>query len=227
LDKGVVDYLIKENPSSIDLLLDTIKRLYLNQTTTVMVVDDSNACRAYLANLLKRQQLKVIEAEDGARALDLLKTHQDVRLVITNYTMPKMDGYELTCEIRRQYSKEVLAIIGMSAQSDNSLLPRFLKGGADDFISIPLSNEEFNCRIAQRLNYMDTVQALRDAVIRDELTGLYNRRHLMAVGNGLFNSGVQNHQNLAAAMIDVDYFKQVNDPHGHDAGDAVLKRVAK
>lgn len=227
LEKGVRDYIIKENPRSVELLGETVKRLYLNKTTKVMVVDDSATSRLFLGRLLESQYLEVLQAHSGLHALELLQIHEDTELVITDYQMADMDGLALTREIRRVFRKEDLAIIGMSSMNDPDLLPRFLKGGADDFLKVPFINEEFNCRVTQHLNYIDKVRALREAVIRDALTGLYNRRHLLDVGEGLFANPKLDRNALAAAMIDVDFFKKVNDTYGHDAGDAVLVAVSK
>lgn len=227
LSKGVRDYIIKENPRSVDLLGETVKRLYENKATKVMVVDDSLTSRLYLARLLESQYLNVLQAEGGPHALELLQMHEDIELVITDYQMPEMDGLALTREIRRVFRKDDLAIIGMSSLDDPDLLPRFLKSGADDYLKVPFINEEFNCRVTQHLNYIDKVRALREAVIRDALTGLYNRRHLLVVGEDLFANPELDKKALAAAMIDVDFFKKVNDTYGHDAGDAVLVAVSK
>jgi diguanylate cyclase (GGDEF)-like protein len=226
LEKGVLDYIIKDNPRCIEQLCETAKRLYHNKNITVILVDDSRSSRSYISQLLSSHKLNVIQSHNGKEVLDLLQKNPKTELVITNYHMPDMNGFELTQEIRRLYSREELAIIGMSADKDPNLLPRFLKGGANDFITIPFINEEFNCRISQHLDYIEKVRALHDAVIRDALTGLYNRRHLLSVGHKLLDNINPEIGALAAAMIDIDFFKNVNDTFGHDAGDAVLVHVA-
>ena len=224
--QGVIDYIAKESPASIDLLSETINRLRANIDTQVLVVDDSKVGRMYVARLLARHKLQVFEAENGRQALEVLAANPGIRLVLTDYNMPEMDGFELVREIRRSYSKDQLAVIGISAAGDPSLSPRFLKGGANDFITKPFQDEEFNCRISQNLDYLDNVRALRETAIRDPLTGMHNRRYLFDVGEHLYSSYLRDQIALSAVMVDVDYFKKVNDTYGHDGGDAVLKMVA-
>ena len=227
MQKGVLDYIAKESPASIDLLAETVQRLYRNVTTKVLVVDDSRVGRMYISRLLERHNLQVFQAEHGKQALEVLAANKDIRLVLTDYNMPEMDGFELVREIRREFKRDQVAIIGISAQGDGTLSPRFLKGGANDFVTKPFQDEEFNCRVAQNLDNIENINALREAAIRDTLTGLHNRRYLFDVGEKLYASFMRDQITLSAVMIDIDHFKKVNDTYGHDGGDAVLKMFSK
>jgi diguanylate cyclase (GGDEF)-like protein len=71
------------------------------------------------------------------------------------------------------------------------------------------------------------MRAIREAAVRDYLTGLYNRRHLFEAGEVLYANATRQRQPLAAVMLDIDHFKKVNDTYGHLAGDRVLKQVAR
>ena len=70
------------------------------------------------------------------------------------------------------------------------------------------------------------MQTIRELAIRDELTGMFNRRHLMALLNDEKNRASRGGHLFCLAMLDIDHFKNVNDIHGHLAGDAVLLAVA-
>lgn len=223
----VIDYIIKESTHNIDYIVSLVDRIHRNRSIRVMVVDDSVTSRRYLSELLNLHQYIVLEAADGLEALSYLDLFPDIKLVITDYNMPKMDGFTLTQEIRDRFSREDLAIIGMSSQSDNTLSARFIKNGANDFINKPFVTEEFYCRINQNMELLEKIEKIRDASNRDYLTGLYNRRYFFDNSQEFSGEAEKQHQTVSVGMIDIDYFKKINDTFGHDAGDLVLKQVSQ
>lgn len=222
--KKVVDYVIKESNHNLDYVVSIIKRIHKNRSITVLVVDDSNLFRTRIRDLLKVHLYNVMEAGDGTDAVKILTNNPDIRMVITDYNMPQMDGFQLIDEIRKKYSKEDLAIIGMSG--NNTLSARFIKHGANDFINKEFFSEEFYCRVTQNIEMLDYINMIKDASNTDYLTGLYNRRYFFELGTKLYASAKRGKVPLTIAMIDIDFFKNINDSYGHDAGDMVLKRLA-
>ena len=227
IQKKVVDYVTKEDPSSIDFVIHLVCRIHENQKTRVLIVDDSATARRYVLELLAIQQYKVAEAAGGEEALAALAKYPDIRVVLTDYMMPEMDGFELTKKIRLKYSRNEVAIIGMSGYGNNILSAKFIKYGASDFIIKPFLIEEFHCRVSQNVEILTHIRALEDAVTKDFLTGLYNRRHLFSVGSKLFASAKRNQISIATAILDIDHFKSVNDSYGHDVGDMALRHLAR
>ncbi|MBI4913119.1 MAG: diguanylate cyclase [Acidobacteria bacterium] len=225
--KEVIDYVVKENASSVDHVVRLIGRIHKNQGIKVLVVDDSRTARAYLRALLRRHQFQVVEAENGEKALEILDKQRDIFLVITDYQMPGMNGFELTKRIREKFDMNRLAIIGLSALGNNLLSARFLKNGANDFINKPFLHEEFYCRVTQNVVLMETIHELEEASVRDALTGLHNRRYFDEASRQFFASMQRGQMDIVVGMADLDFFKRINDTHGHDAGDLVLKGVAK
>ncbi|MEO5375716.1 MAG: diguanylate cyclase [Alphaproteobacteria bacterium] len=221
--RNVIDYVITDNPACLDYLLTVVARLNGNRRLKVLMVDDSSTARHFCVALLRQYQFTVLEAADGQEALAVIEANHDLSLVITDYTMPHMDGFELVKQIRRRYARHELPVIGISAQGDSVLSARFIKNGANDFLTKPFSREEFFCRISQNIEFIEQVRALKDSAHRDYLTGLYNRRYFIARGGEMFAA---DEPRLAVAMVDVDFFKKVNDTYGHDTGDVVLKQVA-
>ncbi|MBF0425793.1 MAG: diguanylate cyclase [Magnetococcales bacterium] len=224
--RGVIDFILKDGPASLEYLFSLLDRLHRNRGVKILVVDDSRSARNQMKRMLEKHNFVVLEAGDGAEALKLLnQDNEDVRLVVTDYTMPIMDGYELTRAIRQKWSKDRMGILGISSHGVNVLSARFLKVGANDFLGKPFLEEEFTCRVTRNVENLERIQALEDAAIRDFLTGLHNRRFLREVGSQLFSGLRGGKLTLAVAVLDVDFFKKVNDTHGHDAGDAVLKAM--
>ncbi len=222
----VVDYIPKETIHNVDYIVSLVRRIHRNRYIHVLVADNARESRRHLADLLKVHQYLVHEASNGEEALSLLSLYPDIKLVITEYDMPRMDGFTLTSEIRDRYAKSDLAIIGMSTQGNNILSARFIKNGANDFITKPFVTEEFYCRITQNIEMVEHMAAVRESSNRDYLTGLYNRRYLFESGRALHASALRGHIQVTVGMIDIDHFKTINDTYGHDAGDAILREVA-
>ncbi|SMF97678.1 diguanylate cyclase (GGDEF) domain-containing protein [Methylomagnum ishizawai] len=225
LSKGIVDYVVKEGPANVDYVVTLLKQLLRNTQLKVLVVDDSKTARLHLARLLNIYRFNVLEAENGEQALNVLDDNKDICLMITDFNMPKMDGFDLTKRVRNLYSKQDMAIIGMSTYGNNLLSAKFLKIGGSDFINKPFLEEEFFCRVNQNLDLLEYIKNLKFIASRDFLTGLYNRQHFFDVGEKLFSRAYRMQKATVVALTDIDYFKKINDTYGHDIGDLVLKKV--
>ncbi len=226
LSRNVLDYVTKESAEDLNYLLKLITRLQKNCATKILVVDDSATARLFIMNLLRLRKFDALEAENGARALALLDKHPDIKMVITDYSMPEMDGFELTRRIRAKRNREQLAIIGISALGSGAMSAQFLKKGANDFLVKPFVNEEFFCRIEQNLDLMEYIDEIHYLSQRDYLTGLGNRRYFFDAAPKLLAAAKREGQPVSVTMLDIDHFKKVNDRYGHDGGDAALRHLA-
>lgn len=161
--KKIIDYVLKESAQDVSYIVSLIRRIHLNRSIKVLVVDDSKIARTHICNLLKVHQYQVIEACDGKQALEKVDEFPDIKMVITDFHMPQMDGFEFTKKIRTKHNKESIAIIGVSAQEDSVLAARFIKNGANDFLQKPFGAEEFYCRITQNIEAIEYVDSLNEA----------------------------------------------------------------
>jgi len=226
LDKGIVDYVTKEGKYSYLYALRLIKRLQANMSIKVLVVEDSKTTRNLITNMLRRHLFKVVEAVDGIDAIKVFLANPDIKLLITDYNMPNMDGFDLVKNIRCKYEKFDLIIIGLSAEGESSLSARFIKTGANDFLTKPFNPEEFYCRINHNIESLELVEKIRDVSNRDYLTGLYSRRYFFQKGEELWQQAKDNNQSLSVAVLNIDDFKEVNDHYGNVFADTILKKVA-
>ncbi|OQY30876.1 MAG: hypothetical protein B6241_15170 [Spirochaetaceae bacterium 4572_59] len=225
--RKVIDYVLKEDGNCINYLIDMIQRFFKNKDLGILVVDDSVVARKHLKQLLDIHHFKVYQAKDGIEALEVLESHLDIKLVLTDYNMPRCDGFELTRKIRQNYPTDRLAIIGISAGGNHAMMIKFIKYGANDFFTKPFISDLLFCRIYQNLRLVDSFEHIKEEALIDHLTGLHNRRYLFETGDLLFKSANRTGQFLIVAMIDLDNFKKVNDSLGHDTGDMVLKKVSE
>ncbi len=226
VERGVADYVIKNNERAVDMVVSAVERILANRYVRVLVVDDLASARKMLTDLLKVQQFQVFEATSGSEALEMLVRHPGIDMVVTDYNMPDMDGYELTRRIRREYGSDRLRIIGISSSADRLLSASFLKAGANDFVYRPFVVEELQCRIGHNIETLSQMRQLRLAAFSDYLTGLRNRRHFFDEGPARVATCLERGEACSMAMLDIDHFKQINDTYGHEIGDRVLKAVA-
>ncbi len=224
LEMGVVDYVLKDNRDSYLYAVKVVAQLLRNEGKKVLVADDSSISRNLMSQMLQKQLYDVVEAEDGNQALAILEKDHDISLLLTDYAMPGMDGFELVRAIRNTRGRDNLAIIGISGADSAGLSAKFIKNGANDFLTKPFYAEEFHCRVMQTMEQLDMIATIKDSANRDYLTNLYNRRYFFQQGERALKAW---QQNTVAVLMDIDHFKQINDTYGHAAGDAVLIEMAK
>lgn len=227
MTKPIVDYILKSNLNNFQYALRLVACIYENQFMQALVVDDSEFARMKIEFSLRRLQINVLHAASAAEAQLMLGKHPDIRLLITDYHMhSNANGIDLTAEIRQNYGNDRMIIIGYSSDSSKALPVEFLKKGANDYIPYAYSEEEFTLRVLTNLEIMGHLRAARDMAIKDFMTGLYNRRYLFEISKQLFHQVKRGSLRLGVAIIDIDFFKKINDEHGHDIGDRAIKHVS-
>lgn len=162
IDRRVADYFFKGSIQDMDPMVNSLERLFKNQFTKVLIVDDSRMSLHHMRHLLEVQQFQVVEAQDGVEAMHTLATTKDISLVITDYQMPNMDGFELVRNIRAKFKYDRMGIIGVSAAGSGPLTAQFLKNGANDFLTKPFEVEEFYWRVNQTVEVLELMSELAE-----------------------------------------------------------------
>jgi len=189
--------------------------------------DDIISCRALEKNL-QDWGYEVIVTKNGVEAWSFIK-QGDIRLAILDWTMPKMDGIELCHKIRNEYQQEkseyiyIILLTGRDLQED---IITGLSAGADDYMTKPFSYLELKVRIQNGVRII----ALEDSRLKmantDSMTQLWNRKKIMEILEEELNRSYRERKTVGVIMLDIDYFKKINDAHGHVIGDKVLIEVA-
>ncbi len=226
LDRPVVDYFVKGG-KNLAALNEAIDRLRINPNVKILVVDDSNAFRMLSKRLLEIHRFSVLEARDGVEALEVAEADPEILLVITDYEMPRMNGVDLVSNLRAQRGRDRLAIIGVSALGDRALPARYLKHGADDFLTKPFEKEEFYCRVYRSVTNIEQLQRITRAAYTDQLTQLSNRLHFFSLAPDVRERALATRSPVSIAMLDIDHFKRINDTYGHAGGDVALQHLAR
>lgn len=226
LAKGIVDYVTKEGRYSYQYALGVLARLVKNQKIKVMVVDDSATARNFVVGLLRLHLFEVYDADDGAEAIRVFIDNPDIKMIITDFNMPRMDGFELVQHMRRKYDKSDLIMIGLSSETDGTLSAKFIKNGANDFLRKPFNHEEFFCRVSHNMDFMEMFEALKDSANRDDHTGAYKLSHFNVQGDDMFERALASGTPLACAVIDLDDLSEIINEYGPEAGDVVMEQVS-
>ncbi len=227
MDKDIVDYVYKSNMNDVNFIFTAIDRLLKNRNYKVMIVDDAMTMRNNAKRILESQQFgKVFAACHGEEALAYFEDNPDIKLVLTDYNMPIIDGFELTTKLRDKYSKNELGIIALTGASDADVASNFLKHGANDFVTKPFVKEELICRVNNLVESLENIQIIGNMANTDFMTGAYNRRYFFEHAGNYVHQANKEGTPYALAMMDIDFFKKVNDTYGHDAGDLVIKTFA-
>ncbi len=201
----------------------------------ILVADDNRATRDSVGALLRAQGHTVETVADGAAVLERA-SRGDVGLFVLDVVMPVVGGLE-ACRLVKSMAlarEAFWPVVLLTARDDGDSRVEGLRLGADDYMSKPFDERELVARVERLLRFRATHDALADAkrrleslAVTDELTGLYNYRYLNTRLREEFKRAERHREPLACAMLDVDRFKQINDDHGHDVGDAVLVEVAR
>jgi diguanylate cyclase (GGDEF)-like protein len=190
------------------------------------VVDSSRVVRRLIADLVSERGDAVSEFADSASALRTIRTDLTIDTLITSLEVEPLSGLELCWEARLAIPPQrFLYIIVMSSLNNDRKLAESLDCGADDLIAKPVTRLELHAklRMAGRLKSAQA-HLVRLAEI-DSMTGLYNRRAFFERLETELNRPLRKAP-VSAVLFDIDHFKRINDTHGHDVGDLVIKRIA-
>ncbi|NPV01151.1 MAG: response regulator [Brevinematales bacterium] len=226
ISKNVVDYIIERDQGYAEELVVSVRRILRNMHHKVLIVDDSSFHRKFLDRLMKSQQFVVLEAEDGVQGLKVYQENPDINLIIADYDMPKMDGFQLLNEIRAKHGKDEVTIIILSGESNEDIVPKILKHGANDYVKKPFNREEFLCRINMNLDNMEMLHRLKSVAYFDLDTGLFNRSYLYELGHVVHSNAQRNKFNIAVTLVQVDDYEEFSSAYGADFANNVVKIIA-
>ncbi|MDO8931648.1 MAG: diguanylate cyclase [Rhodocyclaceae bacterium] len=212
----------------------------------VLVVDDEAGMRTILKAMLSGAGHEVFEAADGQQAFEMALDIQP-QIMIVDWMMPEMDGIDLTRSLRQtRIGRSIYILLLTGLEEDDKLVEAF-EAGVDDFMIKPLKPRLLAARLraGQRVIKLQqeierdreeirhfaaelavTNRRLQEAALTDALTGFPNRRYVIERVQQEWAAATRSKRPLACMMIDVDKFKIINDSHGHDVGDIVLRQTA-
>ncbi len=188
----------------------------------ILVVDDDPVSARLIADCLKSAGFRssyCCEPEDTLRVVQA----ELPDLIILDVVMPGMDGFELCQRVRAHPALSLTPIIFVTRRGDVDQRVRGLEMGGNDYIAKPFDPQELIARVRSHLGRLS---ALKDMAIRDGLTRCFNHKYFKSRLDQEINRARASGTSLCLAMLDVDFFKKINDQYGHPAGDSVLVHLA-
>jgi two-component system cell cycle response regulator len=197
----------------------------------ILMVDDRPALSDRIQNMLASEHSVDMERDPTEALFHAAEGSYD--LVIVSLDLENFDGLRLCSQLRSLERTRNVPILAIAEADNNTRLVRALEIGVNDYLVRPFDKNEILARVRTQIRKRRYTERLRDNVqlsiemaITDALTGLYNRRYMETHVGTLVDQANSRGKPLSVLILDIDYFKSINDTHGHDAGDDVLQDFA-
>lgn len=191
----------------------------------ILIIDDSKLNVRLLTDILENEGYTVHYTFNGN---SIVKLVHEIKpdAILSDIVMPGIDGFEVCRLLKSDFQTEDIPIIMITARTDSRDIKKALGMGAFDYIKKPFDEIEVIARVQSAIRYKIHEDKLKEMAMKDGLTGLYNHALLIELFEKEYKKQTRKNGNISFVMIDIDYFKKINDTYGHIAGDEVLKELS-
>jgi diguanylate cyclase (GGDEF)-like protein len=207
-------------------LIDHLEAYYhdiIIEPYRILIVDDDVQYAHHTALLLQREGIETEVVDNPLQIMEPLNSFRP-DVILLDLHMPQCSGIELAIILHQRCEYDGISIVFLSIETDIALHVDALKAGGNDFIIKGIDNRHLITKTIAKAKH---ARALQRQMLHDTLTGLLNRSHYQDYLNRLIAGCQRENGKFAYAILDLDYFKKINDKYGHQAGDEVLKGVTK
>ena len=192
----------------------------------VLIVDDSPDVHRLLRARLNQEDLAFAGAESGEAGIEMAMRLRPA-VILLDLNMPGTDGFEVLKRLKDHAPTSAIPVLMLSGHGDQAAKIRAFDLGAVDYVTKPFDFTELRARMRSAVKMHQLVQMLAQRAQIDGLTGCWNRAFFDQRWAEETSRAQRHGHALSMAMLDLDYFKTINDTYGHPAGDAVLQGAAK
>ena len=197
----------------------------------VLIVDDRPISYERIVKTLSAEHTVDVEINPNEALFRSAEGNYD--LVVVSLNLQEFDGLRLCSQIRSLERTRNLPILALAESDSTAKLARGLDIGVNDYLVRPIDKNEMLARVRTQVKKKRYTERLRDNMqmsielaITDGLTGLFNRRYMETHLGTLVDQSAARGKPITVLVLDIDYFKAINDSYGHDAGDDVLREFA-
>jgi diguanylate cyclase (GGDEF)-like protein len=199
----------------------------------ILIAEDEPTFRRLLEETLVMWGYDVVVAANGIAALQILQGEDPPKIAILDWMMPGMEGIDVCRQVRGKMADSYTYIILLTSQQRDEDLVIGMEAGADDYITKPFKHNELRLRLRagrRIIELQNELIAARDTfrtkASHDSLTGLWNHGEILHILAQELSRAEREEKCVGMIMADIDFFKKINDSHGHLAGDVVLRSTA-
>jgi len=197
----------------------------------ILVVDDRAGSYERIVAALSSEHTVEVEPDPNEALFHAAEGNYDLFIVSLGFA--NFDGLRLCSQIRSLERTRSIPVLAVTEADNNAKLVRGLEIGINDYLIRPIDKNEMLARVRTQIKkkryterLRDNVQSSIEAAVTDVLTGLYNRRYMETHLTTLVEQSAARGKPISALVLDIDFFKSINDSYGHDAGDDVLREFA-
>lgn len=187
-----------------------------------------------MARILEQSGYQVTTAANGREAVSELAKPDGPRLALVDWMMPELDGLGVCREVRNLHEESYIYIVLLTSKESSEDVVQGLEAGADDYLTKPCDPAELKARLHTGRRILELENKLVEArenmrfkATHDALTSLWDRGAIMSLLQSELSRSRRDGLPVSVILCDVDYFKFINDTHGHQAGDSVLEEISR
>lgn len=215
-------FLLKPSTDTLIRYVEKFSSQHKEEPYRVLIVDDSRSQVLFTEKALSSAGMITRSITDPLQVLNEIEAFQPEILVMDMY-MPHCTGTELAAVIRQQDEYVRLPILFLSGEDDKDIQLNAMSQGGDDFLTKPVDPSHLSITVQNRGN---RARVLNNLIVRDSLTGLYNHTHILDRLYQACRYAKEHEEPLCFAMVDIDFFKKINDNYGHPVGDKVISALS-
>jgi diguanylate cyclase (GGDEF)-like protein len=225
----VADYVVKDGNASVDYAIECVQKLLTNHTKKVWLLADYDSNYAHEIQKLmtvQRYQVKVFSNFQDLK-LCLGNDHPDLLIIESAEKIRGTNPFTEIAMIRKIHPASELSILSLEAPENRGFAIKLLKYGVNDFLLFNPDPEELITRVRQNITNRESFKRIQTVSRTDGLTEIFNRNYFCELVEQQLRTTEQEERYPFFIMIDIDFFKAINDQHGHQTGDQAIQATTE